>query len=271
MMSQPDGYPGSSRHLLKMGASCWFIALFIPLSVQAADFPPSASLPRSTATSGADIPGPGVLQIELGATHLGGNEVGRRSASSYMVKYGVDHRFAVLMGGDAFVRSVPVAVPPSSGGGDTSFTAKYQNPNADSGTSSGLEATLKLPTAARGLGSGKRDYGLKGIYGADLPAGFRLDTNIGLTHLGVLDAGQGRYETAWAAAISHGIDDSWTVAADLSGKRQRGVSPTKQLLVAASFSANEHLVFDAGIAAGLNRQTPKWGIVFGVTVVMGRL
>jgi hypothetical protein len=232
----------------------------------AADDDTSAAPFRPTVTSGAGISAPGWLELELGGQRLGGNGQERRNSLPYLLKYSLNEQVALLLGGDA-----QVGVPGRQGGGDTLLTLKARAPDSADGVSLGLEATLKLPTAAEGLGSGKRDESLKGIVGFNLPAGFHLDTNLQLTRLGAVSPGQGRTQLAWATAVSHQLGDAWTLAGDLSGTRQSGAPYTAQFLAAASFAASKRLVLDGGMAAGLNHDSPKWTVFAGLTVLLGQL
>lgn len=236
-------------------------------AAEAAD--PGASLPRSTVTTGADIADAGNWEIELGVQRLGGNNADRRSSVSTVFKYSLDDRFALIVGGEPYVATAPTGAPRFSGAGDTVLTLKYRAPDVPDGQALGLEASVKFPTAAGTGGTGRRDYGLIGIYGTELPHGFHLDTNLGLTYLGARSAGQGRYQTSWSAAVSHLAGDAWTVAAELSGTRQPGVASTTQALVAASYAASKRVTLDAGAAAGLNRATPRWTIFAGMTILIG--
>ena len=257
------------RHHAGMKNARLVVAAAVLLSaglVRAADDEVSATPFRPTVTSGAAISAPGWLELELGGQRLGGHDQDRRNSLPYLLKYSINERFALLLGGEA-----RIAVPGLSGSGDTALTLKYRAPDPADGISLGMEATLKLPTAADGLGSGKRDESLKGIVGIDLPEGFHLDTNLLITRLGAISPGQGRTQLAWAAAVSHPVGDAWTLAGDLSGTRQSGVPSTAQFLAAASFAASKRLVLDGGMAAGLNRDTPKWTVFAGLTVLLGRL
>lgn len=241
-------------------------ALLVAAAAHAAEDEVSATPFRPTVTSGAALSAPGWLELELGGQRLGGHDQDRRNSLPYLLKYSLDERFALLLGGDALV-----AVPGLRGSGDTALTLKYRAPDPSVGLSIGMEATLKLPTASNGLGSGKRDESLKAIVGIDLPESFHLDTNLLVTRLGAISPGQGRTQLAWAAALSHPLGDAWTLAGDLSGTRQTGAPSTVQFLAAASYAASKRWVFDGGLAAGLNHDTPKWTVFAGVTVLLGRL
>ncbi|CAN5156377.1 hypothetical protein BH11PSE10_BH11PSE10_08560 [soil metagenome] len=241
-------------------------ALLVGAVARAAEDEVSATPFRPTVTSGAALSAPGWLELELGGQRLGGNDQERRNSLPYLLKYSINERLALLLGGDA-----QLAVPGLHWRGDTLLTIKARAPDPADGVSLGLEATLKLPTAAVDLGSGKRDESLKGIVGIDLPEGFHLDSNLLITRLGAISPGQGRTQLAWAAALSHPLGDAWTLAGDLSGTRQSGAPSTAQFLAAASFAASKRLVLDGGMAAGLNHDTPKWTVFAGLTVLLGRL
>ena len=233
---------------------------------------PSATPFRPTVTSGASLSAPGWLELELGGQRLGGNGFDARNSWPYLLKYSLNDRFALLLGGDAYV-----AVAPALGGanvtgrGDSSATLKYRAPDAMEGMSFGLEATVKFPSASEGLGTGERDYSLKGIYGLDLPKGFHLDTNLMSTRLGSVTANQGLYQLTWAAAVSHAVGERWTLAFDLSGTQQRGAAATAQYLLAASYALNQRVVLDGGFAQGLNSDTPRYTMFGGMTVLLGKI
>jgi len=233
---------------------------------------PGATPFRPTVTSGAGLSAPGWLELEMGGQRQGGNGFDARTSVPYLLKYGLNDRFALLLGGDGYV-----GISPARGGadvtgrGDTATTLKYLAPDAIEGTSFGLEASVKFPTASKGLGTGQSDYSLKGIYGLDLPGSFHLDTNLMGTRLGSVTAAQGLYQWTWAAAVSRAFAEKWTMAFDLSGTQQRGAASTTQYLVAASYALNKRIVLDAGFSQGLNSDTPKYSAFGGMTVLIGKL
>lgn len=232
---------------------------------------PSATPFRPTVTGGANLSAPGWLELEFGGQRLGGNDVDQRNSLPYLLKYSLNDRYALLLGGEAHVNLVPAQAPRLSGAGDTTVTLKYRAPDQAEGTSLGLEATVKLPTAAPGIGSGERDYSVKGIYGIDLPGDLHLDTNLMLTRLGGVPSTQASHQWTWALALSRQFGDAWTVAGDLSGTSQGGAPSTAQFLLAASYAVNKRLVIDAGLAAGLNRNSPGFTVFSGLTVLLGKL
>lgn len=247
------------------------LALMAPSAARADQDEPSATPFRPTVTSGANISAPGWLELEFGGQRLGDNGFDARNSWPYLLKYSLNDRFAVLLGGDSYVSVAPAQAPALSGHGDTTLTLKYKAPDAPEELSFGLETTVKLPTAGDGLGSGERDYSVKGIYGIDLAGGLHLDTNLMATRLGGVSDDQGQYQWAWAAALSRQVGEAWTLAADLSGTNQQGAPSTAQFLAAASYAASKRLVLDAGFAAGLNSDTPKFTVFAGLTVLIGKL
>jgi hypothetical protein len=248
-------------------------ALTLALSslVHADQQDPSATPFRPTVTSGANLSAPGWLELEFGGQRLVGNGADQRNSWPYLLKYSLNDRFALLLGGDAYVTTAPAQTSQLGGPGDTTLTLKYRAPDAVEGKSFGLEATVKLPTAAEGIGSGARDYSLKGIVGIDLQNGFHLDTNLMATQLGAVPVDQSNYQWTWAAAMSRQFGDAWTLAGDISGTNQKGMPSTAQFLSAVSYSATRRLVIDGGFAVALNSNTPKFTIFSGLTVLIGKV
>ncbi len=237
----------------------------------AADDEPAATPYRPSVAGGAYMSRPGWLDLELGAQRLGGRHTDRRDSLPYLLKLALSENWGVLLGGEAQVRLAPDGGSSVRGVGDTVATLKYRLPHGDESKAFGVEASVKLPTAKDGLGSGKTDQGLKGIYSADLDSGFHLDVNLGASRLGAAEPAQGRTVTAWAAALAHPVGDAWSLVADLSGTHQRGAASTAQLLGAASYSVSKRVVVDAGLARGLNDASPKWTAFAGVTVLLGQI
>ena len=237
----------------------------------AADNEPVATPYRPSVAGGAFMSRPGWLELELGAQRLGGHDTDRRDSLPYLLKLALSEQWGLLLGGEAQIRQTPAGASGLSGVGDTTFTLKYRLPWDVEGTAFGAEAAVKLPTARLGLGSGERDYSLKGIYSQDLAGDFHLDLNLGGTRQGAVAAGQSRTQLAWAGAVSHPAGEAWSLVLDYSGTRQSGVPSTSQLLAGASFSASKRVVLDAGLARGLSRAAPQWTAFAGMTVLLGRL
>lgn len=245
--------------------------LLAPLNALAADEEPAATPYRPSVAGGAYMSLPGWLDLEFGAQRLGGSDSDRRDSLPYLLKLALSENWGVLLGGEAQIRLAPAGGNVVRSVGDTVATLKCRLPYEGDDKAFGVEASVKRPTAKDGLGSGKTDYGLKGIYSANLDSGFHLDVNLGASRLGAVDAGQSRTLLAWAAAVAHPVGNAWSLVLDLSGTRQRGSASTSQLLGAASYSLSKRVVLDAGMAFGLNNASPKWTLFTGVTVLLGQI
>ncbi|MBA2690680.1 MAG: transporter, partial [Burkholderiales bacterium] len=82
---------------------------------------------------------------------------------------------------------------------------------------------------------------------------------------------EGRWQTTWAGAVSRALNERWSIGGEVSASCQTGTPNTGQMLAAVSYSASKRMVFDLGVARGLNRASPHWGVFAGVTVLLGRL
>lgn len=237
----------------------------------AADDEPAATPYRPSVAGGAFMSRPGWLELEFAAQRVGGRSAERRDSLPYLLKLAFSETWGLLLGGEAQVRLPAEGGSRLSGVGDTTATLKYRLPWDVEGTALGAEAAVKLPTAKTGLGSGERDYSLKGIYSLEIDGGFHLDANLSGTRLGGVGPGLGRSQLGWAAAVSHPAGEVWSLVADFSGTRQRGVDSTAQLLGGASYSVSKRFVIDAGAVFGLNSATPRWAVFTGLTVLLGQL
>lgn len=220
---------------------------------------------RPTVSNPADLPMPHHFEWEAGGLVQREPQGQRHDSVPYLLKYAFDADFGVLVGGESFV-SDRSGGDTTSGWGDTSVTAKFHHA-VSSSTAIGLEAGAKLPTASNDLGSGRADFTLNGIVSTEA-AGCDIDLNVNYTRLGVADAGTGRELVGWAIAASHDIAEEWGLAGELSGTHQRGMRGQAQFLAALSFTAVPTIVFDGGALFGLNRDSPRYGLFAGVTVLV---
>ena len=220
---------------------------------------------RPTASNPADLPVPHHFEWEAGGLAERDRPGERHNSVPYLLKYAFDADFGILVGGESFV-SERSDGHLAKGWGDTSVTAKFHHA-VSSSTALGLEAGANLPTASNGLGAGHTDFTLNGIVSTEA-AGCDVDINVNYTRLGVADAGTSRELMGWAIAASHDIAQKWGLAGELSGTDQRGTRGQAQFLGALSFAAAPTLVFDGGALFGLNRDSPRYGLFAGVTMLV---
>ena len=220
---------------------------------------------RPTVSNPADLPLPRHFEWEAGGygEHDSGNA--RHLSVPYLLKYAFTEDVGVLVGGESIV-SDRSGGDTTQGWGDTSVEMKFHHALSGS-TGIGLEAGAKLPTAARGLGSGHTDYTLNGIVSTEA-VGCDVDINISYTRLGISDSGTGREQIGWAVAASHDLKGKWGIEGEFSGSSQRGTHEAAQFLGALAFTAAPTLVFDGGALLGLNRESPRYGIFAGMTMLV---
>ena len=246
---------------------CVAAALLSATAARAADpgDEPMATPYRPTVSNPADLPVPHHLEWEAGGYSERDPGDTRHSSVPYLLKYAFTEDVGVLIGGESFVADRGGGAT-TRGWGDTSVVMKLHHAVSAS-TGIGLEAGATLPTASHGLGSGHADYTLNGIVSTEV-VGCDVDVNVSYTRLGIADAGASRDQLGWAVAASHDLAGKWGLAGELSGTGQRGAHGVAQFLSALSFAAAPTLVFDGGALFGLNRESPRYGLFAGVTMLV---
>lgn len=229
------------------------------------DGAPSVTPYRPSVSTPAALSAPGWLEIEVGALHVHTGDVPRRDSIPYTLKLAFTPDWGIRLGGDAWVRQTDGSGQRLRGGGDTSIVLKRRFA-VDEASAFGLEAGATLPTGASGIGSGKSDYSLNGIYSADIGR-FHTDINLAETRVGNVADGVGRLQMLWAASLSKSLDDKWGVVAELSGTHQRGAETANQFLFAASYNVAKAITLDAGLARGLRSGARDWSAFTGITVL----
>jgi hypothetical protein len=255
--------------LCAVAFACALLGLALPAhsaETDAAEEGLTATPYRPTVSNPAALPAPGRFELEAGFTHArGGAELRRRASLPFLVKYAFNERFGILIGGEAGVLQTDTEGAGLRGVGDTSVTLKFKRElNEDSAL--GLEAGLKLPSAKSGIGSGKQDYTLNGIYSAEVKD-TALDFNLGYTKLGAAQPGKGRSCLGWAVAASRDLTARWGVALEMSGTGRRATCGEPQALAALTYRWSRRVVLDFGIAVGLTPAAPDRTFIAGFTVL----
>jgi hypothetical protein len=230
---------------------------------------PAVTPYRPSVSTPAALSATGWVEAELGVMNTRGDDSSRQQSVPYTFKLAFSPDWGVRIGGNAFVRDTALASGHSSGIGDTSIVLKRRFALNDS-AALGAEVGVIFPTARTGLGSDGVDYTFNGIYSADAGA-FHTDLNLTFTRLGSIDAGQGRVQTGWAAAVSRQFGAQWSAVGELSGSRQSGTSHTAQWLLAGGYSPAASRTFDFGVSHGLNNASSGWSVFGGVTFLVGRV
>ena len=232
---------------------------------------PSVTPYRPTVSNPAALSQPGWLEVETGFNSSRASDNGRRGNLPYLFKLAFSDSFGVLLGGDAYIDQTDQAGSKLSGAGDTLLMLKQKWATSEDGnTAFGVEYGFKSPTAKDGLGSGKTDYLLNGIYSTEL-SGNTIDLNVSYTELGDAQPGEARQQWGWATGWSRPLNDIWGIAAELSGTTRQGAESSRQFLGAVSYNMNRRVVWDAGFTVGLTPAAPTWSVFAGVSILAGKL
>jgi len=235
-----------------------------------ADDVPAVTPYRPSVSTPATLSAPGWLEFEAGLFGSRGIDPARRDSLPYTVKLAFTPDWGLRIGGDALVHQRNADDTSLHGGGDTTIVLKRRFAVNDA-SAFGLEIGTKLPTAAKGLGSGQADVGVNGIYSADFPNQWHTDINLSANRLGSAAADVSRWQTGWAVALSRSMTEAWGLVAELSGTHQHGAGHTTQALAAASYAVSSRLNVDLGLSKGLTAASGGWSVFTGFTVLGPRL
>lgn len=230
---------------------------------------PSVTPYRPTVSDPANLSAPGWLELESGVASTHDPDGTHTTTAPYLLKYAFDADRGILVGGDAWIDSKARAARGVHGVGDT-FVEWKQRFALDEHAAFGVEAGVVVPTAPDALGNGKPAYVATGIYSVDLGA-THLDLNAGGMRFTRDTPHASRWQSAWAAALSHPLNDTFGATAELSGSAQRGADHAHQLLGAITYNPARRCALDAGFAYGLDRSGHSREVFLGATVLVGRL
>jgi len=224
---------------------------------------------RPTVTTSAALSAPGWLELETGVIAQNNKDGSKQQAVLYLTKLTFTPDFGVLIGGDAYASQTDANANRVSGVGDTLVLLKHRFV-MDDDAALGCEYGFKAATAATGLGSGKSDLVLNGIYSRNI-RGHSLDVNMNVSKLGDALATESAYQYGWSGTVFRPIDDKWGVMVELSGTTRKGFTPENQWLVASSYALSNKVVLDAGLSAGINSASHRVALFGGVSMLLDKI
>lgn len=240
-------------------------------SIASAEELPSVTPYRPTVSNPAALSQPGWLEVEVGFNSSKATDDSSRGSLPYLMKFAFSDKLGVMLGGDAYVEQTDINGTRLGGEGDTLVLVKQKWPISAAGnTALGAEYGFKSPTAKKGLGTGKADYLVNGIFSTELSDN-TIDLNVNLTELGEAQAGESRQQWGWAASWARALNEKWGIAAEVSETQRQGVATSTQFLAAFNYNMSRRVVWDAGMSAGLTPAAPKWSVFAGVSILAGRL
>lgn len=191
---------------------------------------PAVTPYRPTVSNPAALSQPGWLELETDLSSSKATDNSSRGNLPYLLKFAFTDNMGVLLGGDAFIEQADLAGEPLRGAGDTLLLLKQRWPLSEENNAAlGVEYGFKSPTAKEGLGSGKTDYLVNGIYSAEF-SGNTIDLNLNLSVLGDAQPGEEHQQWGWATTWSRQLNDIWGIAAELSGYMRQGTDASNRTL-----------------------------------------
>jgi hypothetical protein len=240
---------------------------------------PRVNPDRPDRANSLDTVAPGMAQIESGLVFLrdaSGDRPMRRLTAEGSLRLGITETFELDGVGDLFVRERGEGQG-TSGVGDAALAAKWRLLDAEGWRPGfGLLPFVKFPTAshAKGLGTGRMDFGGFLGLGQDLPGDVHLDLNVGLAALGLAAPPGGLFlQRSLAASFSwvavEWVTPFWEIFYD---SRDR---PAGRHSVGTDFGfvffLHQRIALDVAGEVGLAGNTPDWALRAGVTLLLGSL
>lgn len=223
----------------------------------------------------AEIPEPGVLQLEVGYdSNFRAREVRAEHSAQITLRYSAAKRLLLHADVDAVTSETDAATRErATGVGDTRVGFQVVAAEAEGGHPAlAFAYYVKLPTAdeSKGLGTGRFDHKVVGLL--SWKAG-ETDVDFNAAYLLVGKEGEPGWEHGGqgALSVSHDFKNHFGVEAELSGQSHDDVQPRGLFALGAlSYKAGPRLVFDAGARFGLNPEAPRFGLFAGLTVGVTR-
>lgn len=219
----------------------------------------------------AEIPKPGVLQLELGYdSNFHARDVHAEHALPVTFRYSAAKRLLLQLDFDAVGSLTDERTRErATGFGDTRVGFQVVAlEDAPGHPALAFAYYVKLPTAdeERGLGTGRFDHKVVGLVSKKFGE-TDLDFNVAYLLVGREDAPGWERGGQAAVSLSHDFKNKFGLEAELSGQSRDDGQPRGLFaLGAVHYNASRRLVFDAGARFGLNSEAPRVGLFTGMTV-----
>jgi hypothetical protein len=161
----------------------------------------------------------------------------------------------------------------ASGFGDTTIGVKLNLWGNEGGDSAGytalaIQPQFKLPTARSGVGNGKFEFSLAAPFLANLPAGFHLGLQPGVSY--ERNSGNNGYVAGFPGSISvdrvlfGGLDVYLEYFVDATTERHLAAPQTVD--IGGTYPLSKNIVLDAGINLGVNRASKNVEVLTGISI-----
>jgi hypothetical protein len=253
------------------------VAGLFPVASVCSEELPTVAPDRPSVTNSAQTVPRGFAQVETGgeyiAERLGSRTADQRAALQATVRIGLLDRL------EARVESRPVVWLRSdgerTGAGDVTLGLKYRFLDAPEGSawpSLGVLPFVKIPTAKEPIGSGRPDAGASLLASFELPLGFSLDANAGVTAVGQSRPHGFLPQGSASGSVSHALTERLSAFAELAWQSKEERGGRHQLLVDAglTYRVLRWLAVDAGVSTTVSGAGPEFAARAGLTVLIGR-
>jgi hypothetical protein len=223
----------------------------------------------------AEIPEPGVLQLEFGYdSNFRARDVRAEHTLPVTLRYSAAKRLLLQLDFEAVRAETDEQTRRrSTGFGDTRVGLQVVALEDGPGRPALAFAYFaKLPTAdeSEGLGTGRFDHKLVGLLSKKVGE-TDFDFNVAYLLVGKEDGPGREHGGQGAFSVSRDFKNHLGFEAELSGQSHDDVQPRGLFALGAlRYSRGRRVVFDAGARFGLNPEAPRFGLFAGVTVGVTR-
>ena len=253
------------------------VAGILTTSRARADDLPAVAPDRPSATNSAQTVPRGFVQLETGGEFI--DQRAGSSTADRSVALQATLRIGILDRLEARVESRPVVWLRSegehTGAGDVTLGLKYRFLDAAEGSPWPALAILpfvKIPTAKEPIGSGRPDGGAALLATLELPAGFSLDANAGVTAVGQSRPRGFLPQGMVSGSVSHALGERLSLFGELAWQSKEERDGRHQLLLDAgiTYRVLRWLAVDAAVGTTLSGSGPELAARAGLTVLFGR-
>jgi hypothetical protein len=240
-----------------------------------ADDPPKVNPGRPTITDPASLTAPRYFELELGGVYS--RQPFLAASMPLLVKYtDSGGRLQYRLSGSPFNSISNGAGMRADGVSDVVAALQYiTNRQGPGSWDIAWRGSYKAPAAdaRRGLGTGKSDYQLMFLASKDVSHSFHVDFNLALSALGRV-GGPGTNQQVFASISSampfrdrrFGYTNEVTYWGAVPGTKAQFMT-----MHAITYAHRPDLHFDLGVNVGITGGAPRYQIVGGVTLFLGKL
>ena len=230
---------------------------------------------RPTASNSAEFQRPGVLQLAYGYdSNFRQPGTPSQQLIPMSLRFAISSRVLVEFDNTNFLTQTAPDGTRQSGIGSTNLGVQYVIHHQNK-TTPGIAASyyIKIPTASsvKGLGTGRVDHIFTGLASKNIGS-ITVDFNAVCLLAG--KQGQSGHASSGQAALafSRGFTSKFGGTAEISGYSRSDNSPGGILgLVGGSYQVNRRFSLYSGVRFGLTHDTPRIGVLAGVTVGIANL